>query len=194
MIVSELLPMRAHVIDVRPEDERYGGMGYIPGSRCVSVDALCDPNRAIVLVCLTGRRSEAAAQELEQAGLRRVASLDGGILAWRAAGLPVCGVQDEPAQALPRVHDVEGFIAVARSCAVAAWAEYSDTEDRFDPVRHVQQLFARTPATLRGLRDAVDELGALAVSRHHPLGVVAHHIDVLKACIDELHARGRIGE
>ncbi len=43
----------------------------------------------ILLYCGTGGRSALAAETLEKLGYRNVTSLDGGIVAWAQAGLPV---------------------------------------------------------------------------------------------------------
>jgi rhodanese-related sulfurtransferase len=45
--------------------------------------------RAVVVVCQTGARSDKAARQLAAAGFDDVVSLDGGLTAWQAAGLPV---------------------------------------------------------------------------------------------------------
>ena len=44
-------------------------------------------DRPIVIVCRSGRRSRRAASALQQLGITNVAILDGGMLAWEAAGL-----------------------------------------------------------------------------------------------------------
>lgn len=46
-------------------------------------------DRDIVLYCGTGGRSALAAETLDKMGYCNVRSMDGGIVAWAAAGLPV---------------------------------------------------------------------------------------------------------
>jgi rhodanese-related sulfurtransferase len=46
-------------------------------------------NRTVVVLCQSGARSDKAARQLAAAGFEDVYSLDGGIAAWQAAGLPV---------------------------------------------------------------------------------------------------------
>lgn len=46
-------------------------------------------NRTVVVVCQTGARSDKAARQLQAAGFADVHSLDGGLAAWTAAGLPL---------------------------------------------------------------------------------------------------------
>lgn len=50
-----------------------------------------DPERRTILYCSTGERSALAADVLRRLGYRDVGHLDGGLAAWRAAGLPVVG-------------------------------------------------------------------------------------------------------
>ena len=45
--------------------------------------------RTIVLVCQSGARADKAARQLAAAGFEDVVSLDGGLTAWQAAGLPI---------------------------------------------------------------------------------------------------------
>jgi rhodanese-related sulfurtransferase len=45
--------------------------------------------RSVVVVCQTGARSDKAVRQLAAAGFSDVVSLDGGLSAWQAAGLPV---------------------------------------------------------------------------------------------------------
>jgi sulfur-carrier protein adenylyltransferase/sulfurtransferase len=83
------------VVDVREPHELVGELGRIPGVDAVPVGAVgqCaaewDRDQDIVLVCHSGGRSGRAAEMLARAGFRRVMNLAGGMLAYRAAGLPV---------------------------------------------------------------------------------------------------------
>lgn len=52
-----------------------------------------DPSRQTILYCASGGRSALAAETLHQLGYRDVAHLDGGIQAWKQAGLPVTGLE-----------------------------------------------------------------------------------------------------
>jgi rhodanese-related sulfurtransferase len=46
-------------------------------------------NRTIVVVCQTGARGDKAVRQLAAAGFEDVLSLEGGLTAWQAAGLPI---------------------------------------------------------------------------------------------------------
>jgi rhodanese-related sulfurtransferase len=46
-------------------------------------------NKAVIAVCQTGVQSSKAAAQLKKAGFNEAVSLDGGITAWQAQGLPI---------------------------------------------------------------------------------------------------------
>ncbi len=80
------------VIDVREPHELPSGV--ITGAENVPLAGVgehatrWDPSIAVVTVCRSGGRSGRAALELEALGIRRVASMAGGMLAWQGKGLP----------------------------------------------------------------------------------------------------------
>ena len=78
------------VLDVRGADEFDGPLGHIEGSLNIPLpelgrrqNELAAAGRPIVCVCLTDKRSAAAAAQLAEAGLSDVAVLRGGMKAWR---------------------------------------------------------------------------------------------------------------
>lgn len=82
------------ILDVRGPDEFEGPLGHIDGALNVPLPELTARRRAIgeagrpvVCVCLTDKRSSAAAAQLAQGGLPDIAVLRGGMKAWREAGL-----------------------------------------------------------------------------------------------------------
>jgi glyoxylase-like metal-dependent hydrolase (beta-lactamase superfamily II)/rhodanese-related sulfurtransferase len=85
------------VIDVREPEEFVGPLGHIRGALLVPMDALVRrlpklaglADRDVVVVCRAGARSRTASAILAAAGLARVRNLEGGMLAWAEAGLPV---------------------------------------------------------------------------------------------------------
>ena len=85
------------VLDVREPEEFVGELGHVAGSLLVSLDSLERRlpklegyhDRTVVVVCRAGARSASACAILRRAGFRRVHNLEGGMLAWAAAGLPV---------------------------------------------------------------------------------------------------------
>jgi rhodanese-related sulfurtransferase len=69
---------------------------HIPGSYNVPLDTLREHREElrrhlddVVLVCRTGNRASVAERALAEAGMSNVHVLDGGIVAWQAAGAPV---------------------------------------------------------------------------------------------------------
>ena len=79
------------VIDVR--EPREFQRGHIPQAQLLPLSTLLTSatdlprDRLIVFACRGGRRSERAARLFQQKGYARVAVLQGGMLAWEAAGL-----------------------------------------------------------------------------------------------------------
>ncbi len=84
---------KVRLIDVRTDEEV--AEGVIPGAEHIALDTF-DPatlglsdGREVVLYCRSGRRSGIAAERLSAATGKPAEHLEGGILAWEAAGLPV---------------------------------------------------------------------------------------------------------
>ena len=90
------------IVDVREGHE--WATGHVPGARLVPLGQLkADPEGAqlgskVLFVCERGGRSLHAAQLAEARGVAEVYSLDGGTLAWRAAGLPIVQPAGHPAE------------------------------------------------------------------------------------------------
>ncbi len=101
--VVDLAPAEAHkllaeapkmqFIDVR-EVEEYRA-GYPAGARNLPLSEIetwapkLDKAGAYVMTCRSGRRSAQAASRLQELGVTEVKNLEGGILAWEKAGLPI---------------------------------------------------------------------------------------------------------
>lgn len=88
------------IVDVRERDEFDGPLGRIHGARWIPLGELpgrtadLARDRPIVAVCRSGARSAQASVLLSKAGFAKVANLAGGMLRWRAEGLPVEGERD----------------------------------------------------------------------------------------------------
>jgi rhodanese-related sulfurtransferase len=83
------------LVDVRELNEtaveRYPGAVIVPLSN-FDVAQIPDPQgKRVVFACRSGRRSVTASQAAQAQGLPYDAHLAGGILAWKAAGLPTEG-------------------------------------------------------------------------------------------------------
>jgi len=92
----------ALLVDIRPAAQR-AAEGEIPGALIVERNVLewrFDPasgaklpqasyDAQVIVVCSAGYTSSLAAAALQDLGVRHATDLDGGFLAWQAAGLPV---------------------------------------------------------------------------------------------------------
>jgi rhodanese-related sulfurtransferase/transcriptional regulator with XRE-family HTH domain len=102
------------IVDVREPHE--WATGHVPGARLVPLGKLrADPEGAhlsgkVLFVCERGGRSAHAAEIAESRGVPEIYSLDGGTLAWRAAGLPIQEPASVPAEedASPELDAVVG--------------------------------------------------------------------------------------
>lgn len=100
--VMEELSKGATLIDIREKEETQEN-GSIPGSVLAPRGMLefyadetlpyhrpeFDKQKRIILHCASGGRSALAAKTLKEMGYEKVAHLDGGIKAWKEAGLPM---------------------------------------------------------------------------------------------------------
>jgi len=83
------------LIDVREPGELVGELGHIAGvepvplGTLVEVAAPWDRQTPLVMICRSGNRSGRATQVLAQMGFASVHNMAGGMLRWRAEGLPV---------------------------------------------------------------------------------------------------------
>ena len=99
----EITPAQAYVkfqqgaffLDVRSQEE--WDQFHIAGSILIPLDQLQNQlselpkDQDIVVVCLSGHRSQSGTTILQQAGFPHVSCLSGGLQAWNAAGYPVEG-------------------------------------------------------------------------------------------------------
>jgi sulfur dioxygenase len=83
-----------NVLDVRSPTECDGELGKLEGAQVIPLDELrarlaeVRTDRPVVAVCQTGKRSALAVAILSKAGVARVANVTGGMVGWRALGLP----------------------------------------------------------------------------------------------------------
>lgn len=84
----------AVIVDVRESGE--WSTGHIPNARHIALGQFDKrigeldkfKARPVILCCASGNRSSSACGALKKAGFERVYNLDGGMRAWRDAGLP----------------------------------------------------------------------------------------------------------
>ncbi|MCW5899132.1 MAG: rhodanese-like domain-containing protein [Flavobacteriales bacterium] len=90
-----LLADHVQLVDVRTPGEY--AAGHLKGAKLMDWNGgqfqkemtKLDKDKPVLLYCGSGRRSDAALQELEKAGYRDVKHLVGGIQAWTQGGRPV---------------------------------------------------------------------------------------------------------
>lgn len=189
------------VLDIRSAEERRGELGYIPGSIWLPESRIrTDPSEALsshpgdvyVLACQSGRRSRGLLDDLSGGVEQSIYNLEGGLLGWRAAGLPVCGLEPPPASEIPPARSLDELVRVVRSCFVAESIETRLNTDRddddFDPVHMVRSLFD-APSDSGGpdrLHGALDRLACVAWSRGHALDKIACNVDRMRVVIGRL--------
>lgn len=86
---------KSTIVDVRSAEEF--AAGHLRDAKNIPLADLAtrigelekSKGRSVVVVCQTGARSDKAVRQLAAAGFDDVVSLDGGLTAWHAAGLPV---------------------------------------------------------------------------------------------------------
>ncbi len=161
------------VVDVR--DPRDWASGHLPGARSVPLGELrADPKGTlpkdgVLFVCARGMRSETAARVAEDQGLCDVYSLDGGILAWASAGLPV----EAPPEAAPaaRAAAEEVATAVDASCGLPEPGLDAVVGENLRSLRTAKNLPLDTLARLTGLSRTL--LGQIELGKTSPsVGVV----------------------
>jgi rhodanese-related sulfurtransferase len=84
------------LLDVREQEELVGELGHLPaivhiplGQLPMRVSELDDKSAPVVMICKMGGRATRGGEFLESAGFRKVIVLEGGMTAWKEAGLPV---------------------------------------------------------------------------------------------------------
>jgi rhodanese-related sulfurtransferase len=93
--VTTLQSAGSLVLDVREDSEYFEA--HVAGSKLIPLGQLAqrvqelgaDKSKPVVLICRSGRRSAQAQTILEQAGFSAASNVEGGMIAWQKAGLPV---------------------------------------------------------------------------------------------------------
>lgn len=89
------LSERAWLVDVRETSELTDGLGHIAGVRHVPLGQVAaafadvDRGQPIVVICRSGGRSGSAARQLVAMGFEKVYNVEGGMMGYNWAGLPV---------------------------------------------------------------------------------------------------------
>lgn len=119
---------RAVLVDVREPDEhareRIPGARLLPLSRVGTAPAVTAEDRLVILHCRSGSRTAANAARLAAAVEGPAAILDGGLEAWKAAGLPVEVDRRRPIEVMRQVQIAAGslvLLGVALGAFASPW-------------------------------------------------------------------------
>lgn len=115
---ARLIGEGARLVDVRGRDEH--AREKIPAAACHPLDSLEPlPGREpVIFHCRSGNRTRANAERLAQACPGRSYILEGGIEAWKAAGLPVVQDRRQPLEIMRQVQ-LAGGSMILLSVALA---------------------------------------------------------------------------
>lgn len=109
------------LIDVRTpvehEEMRIAGSHLMPLDRLdpAAVKSASANAEQCVLICRSGKRADQAFQKLQAAGCDKLVILDGGVLAWESAGLPLERTERKVLPLMRQVQLVIGLILIASS-------------------------------------------------------------------------------
>jgi rhodanese-related sulfurtransferase len=118
------------LLDIRPPEERADELGFIPGSLSVPAssedvsafwrvsDLLCAAPAAVV-VCLSGRRAQRLLDAHPSFAGTPLLFLDGGLLGWQAADLPLASLHDASDEPLPHFSSPQAMFRALGSCFAA---------------------------------------------------------------------------
>ena len=117
-----LLDQGAVLVDIREADERarehVPGARHNPLSRLAAVDAA--GAKAVIFHCRSGARTAANAQRLAAVTDCDAYVLEGGLEAWKKAGLPVTVDTRQPIEIMRQVQIVAGSLVLA-GVALGVW-------------------------------------------------------------------------
>jgi len=110
----QLIAEGAVLVDVREPDER--AREHIPGTKHAPLSSLQSVNTtgamAVIFHCRSGARTGAHAARLGEAAGCEAYLLEGGLDAWKRAGLPVATDRKQPIEIMRQVQIVAGSLVV----------------------------------------------------------------------------------
>jgi rhodanese-related sulfurtransferase len=119
---------KAALIDVREPDEhareRIAGARLTPIARLEAGSRVTEPGKTVVFHCNTGNRTTQAAALLARVGGGNAYELEGGLQAWKRAGLPVVVDREAPLPLMRQVQIAAGslvLLGTVLTAAVSPW-------------------------------------------------------------------------
>jgi len=112
---------RVTLIDVRTpvehEEMHITGSQLMPLDRLdpAAVKAASGSSDSCVIICRSGKRADQAYQKLQAAGCDKLTILDGGVIAWESAGLPLERSEKKHLPLMRQVQLVIGLFALTGS-------------------------------------------------------------------------------
>lgn len=115
------------LIDVREPAEF--AREHIPSAQnfplsTLTVETVPQTNKTVLLFCQSSNRSRKAAQIFHEAGYTEISHLDGGLMAWKSAGLPYIEDKKAPLPMMRQVQIVAGSLVLTGtllSAFVSPW-------------------------------------------------------------------------
>nr|MCV4210432.1 rhodanese family protein [Roseomonas sp. SXEYE001] len=126
---ARLLRDGAILVDVREPDEhareRIPGATSLPLSRLKEAELAAPGSKPVLFHCRSGARTQGNAPQLAaKAGLREAYVIEGGLEAWKCAGLPVAEDRRQPLELMRQVQIAAGsmvLLGVLLGTAVSPW-------------------------------------------------------------------------
>lgn len=116
-VAARLKAGQAVLVDIREPDEfaraHVKGALQRPLSTFEAAHLRIEPGRDVVFTCRTGMRTGGACDRLASAVEGQAFVLDGGLDAWRAAGLPVVDNRSAPLEMMRQMQIVAGSLVLA---------------------------------------------------------------------------------
>lgn len=111
-----------------------------------------DRSREVLVYCMSGRRSAAAAEKLHSIGFSTVVNLKGGILQWRAAGLPETGGGNSSSGMT--MDEFSRSVSVEKLVLVDFYAEWCQPCKKMKP--YLEEIAAEMNSTVTVIRIDAD--------------------------------------
>ncbi len=159
----------AQLIDVRTPEEFASGhvknavnINYNAPDFAEKVSRL-DKSKPVLLYCLSGGRSGAAATKMQEMGFAATYNMAGGMMKWRGAGKPVDMATDAPKAGGLSVADFEHVTAGPGYVLVDFGAKWCEPCKKMMP--HLEQLAEEKKGAFKLIKVDVDENKALVDSK-----------------------------
>lgn len=154
------------IIDVRTKSEFESG--HIEGAQHMDVQSLeftekvagLNKDKTVFVYCLSGGRSSAAANQLQSMGFKSIINLQGGILAWNAAQLPLSTNDNKAKSQGMNLEDYKKLVASKKSVIVDFHAEWCGPCKQLSPI--LEQFVKEQKGTVELIKIDVDQNQELA--------------------------------